>query len=970
VKLISLYIENFGGLSRYALDFEEGLTVVEAANGFGKTTLAEFLRAMFYGFPRKAKTLDKSRRQKYTPWNGGKFGGNLIFEAEGVRYRLERSFGTTPKGDTFQLIDLTTNKKTGRFTEEIGLELFGLDADAFERSTYLPQMAEVGNLTTDSIRSKLSNLLEDTNDVGNFEKAVAALKSKRSSYIPYRGSGGSVMQAQGCISRLQEQLRGVERLLPELSDCEKDICQLEQQNEDLTEECGQIRTAIRRASEAAAIGAVHRQEQDLSRHLEESLEKQRALESRYRGEIPETGITESARLVFSRLEILKSREVTEPEDLEAEAFLEENRSRFEAGLPSREELEACRSRCRDYFATLAEERSKGLSDSEKTQYEVLKPLFDAGKLDNQRLESLTKTNRELEEKKHQRAAAELAEEDDRKLRELEHYFAAGVPEEETLGLKQEELEQIRRLRQERRQLKDSAAQRPRVKASPLPMILFLIAGTALAAAGILLLVQRQFLWGGIALGAGALGLLGAVFAGIRMMRRREMEIEIRAEQQMIQTLTRRIEALEQPLRAFAARYSTDDVMATALYEIRDNREDYLALLEKQRQILEKQRLLDESMAALADVLRRELGEGNFADSILKLHRDRERFLNLQQELQQAGQEAAALHRRAEEMLEEIKAFLGSYGNPEPEDIHSALSELERSSDAYRRAEARVEKWKEEKHQQEQKIAECSRELNGFFERFGLERNQDVSSQLLSIRDDRKAWEETKEETERFSRALEQFRAEHRQQLAQPLPEAPEDLDELRAKEVRLNLDLAACADELLRKKQQHRQLKAQTEQIPLLMDDLQLWQEKKQEDQHRADILDDTMAFLEQARENLSLSYLGPIRRSFGGYMEKLWGQQEGKMLVTQDLQVQLERYGAARELGYFSAGQSDLVMLCMRLALVDALFEAENPVVILDDPFVNLDDEHTEQALKLLKELSEHRQILYLTCSSSRTPN
>ena len=51
-------------------------------------------------------------------------------------------------------------------------------------------------------------------------------------------------------------------------------------------------------------------------------------------------------------------------------------------------------------------------------------------------------------------------------------------------------------------------------------------------------------------------------------------------------------------------------------------------------------------------------------------------------------------------------------------------------------------------------------------------------------------------------------------------------------------------------------------------------------------------------------------------------------------------------------------------------VFASDNPVVILDDPFVNLDDEHTEQALKLLKELSQNRQILYLTCSSSRTPN
>ena len=58
MKLISLYIENFGCLHQYDLEFRDGLTVIREPNGFGKTTLAEFIRAMFYGFPRAAKTLD------------------------------------------------------------------------------------------------------------------------------------------------------------------------------------------------------------------------------------------------------------------------------------------------------------------------------------------------------------------------------------------------------------------------------------------------------------------------------------------------------------------------------------------------------------------------------------------------------------------------------------------------------------------------------------------------------------------------------------------------------------------------------------------------------------------------------------------------------------------------------------------------------------------------------------------------
>ena len=147
MKLISLYIENFGGLSQYTLQLGEGLTTVLEPNGFGKTTLAEFIRAMFYGFPRKSKNLDKSLRQKYAPWNGGCYGGYREFEHEGRCYRIERTFGSNPKGDTLSVIDLNTGRKTARFGEEPGQELFGLDADSFERSTYFPQQrSEADNL--------------------------------------------------------------------------------------------------------------------------------------------------------------------------------------------------------------------------------------------------------------------------------------------------------------------------------------------------------------------------------------------------------------------------------------------------------------------------------------------------------------------------------------------------------------------------------------------------------------------------------------------------------------------------------------------------------------------------------------------------------------------------------------------------------------------------------------------------------
>lgn len=51
----------------------------------------------------------------------------------------------------------------------------------------------------------------------------------------------------------------------------------------------------------------------------------------------------------------------------------------------------------------------------------------------------------------------------------------------------------------------------------------------------------------------------------------------------------------------------------------------------------------------------------------------------------------------------------------------------------------------------------------------------------------------------------------------------------------------------------------------------------------------------------------------------------------------------------------------------MDALFEHEKPPLILDDPFVNLDDHHMNYALELLKILAEQYQIVYLVCNTNR---
>jgi uncharacterized protein YhaN len=79
---------------------------------------------------------------------------------------------------------------------------------------------------------------------------------------------------------------------------------------------------------------------------------------------------------------------------------------------------------------------------------------------------------------------------------------------------------------------------------------------------------------------------------------------------------------------------------------------------------------------------------------------------------------------------------------------------------------------------------------------------------------------------------------------------------------------------------------------------------------------------------------------------------------------------GQLREVKWMSAGYQDLIGVCMRLALVDAMYQEEKPFLILDDPFVNLDEEKTTAGMTLLSNVAQEYQTIYFTCHSSREPS
>lgn len=204
MKIIKCHINNFGKLSDFTYDFDSKLNLINEENGFGKSTLCAFLKAMFYGFNNtRSKTLNENERKKFTPWQGGVYGGSLEFSCEKGEYRIERTFGEKQSLDTYRLINIKNGKESNDFTENIGEELFGIDLKGFEKCVYLGSELSDDKMPT-SVVSRLLGT-DDSDGLGGYEKALQTLQ-KRSKQYKTIGDKGIIPDKEREVSSLQNDI--------------------------------------------------------------------------------------------------------------------------------------------------------------------------------------------------------------------------------------------------------------------------------------------------------------------------------------------------------------------------------------------------------------------------------------------------------------------------------------------------------------------------------------------------------------------------------------------------------------------------------------------------------------------------------------------------------------------------------------------------------------------------------------------
>lgn len=235
MRLISCHIEGFGKLNNIDMEFTSGVNTILRENGWGKTTFAAFVKVMFYGFSGETKRNDiENERRRFRPWSGGAYGGELVFESGTNVYRVQRAFGGKKSEDTFALYDAETNAVSRDFTENIGYELFQIDARSFENTVYIGQNScQMG--TTDDINAKIGNIAATDSDINNYEKACQTIKSVVNRMSPNKRNGELYRQKMECaeLSEKARKRQYVCREIDRISAQRDKVCEKKMDNSEL-----------------------------------------------------------------------------------------------------------------------------------------------------------------------------------------------------------------------------------------------------------------------------------------------------------------------------------------------------------------------------------------------------------------------------------------------------------------------------------------------------------------------------------------------------------------------------------------------------------------------------------------------------------------------------------------------------------------------------------------------------------------
>ncbi len=920
MRLIKCHIENFGHLCNYDLDFRNGVTVIMERNGFGKTTFATFIKTMFYGLPiGGSNALIKNPRLKYKPWQGGKFGGWLIFEATAqelklanfenessdnpfmdaanksnvaqsdgtgpriladgnvspdqvFRFKVERYFGDTRKDDTFELTDPASNEKSEIFSEDLGLELFGIDAASFDRSVYMPQVHDMDDDEGMNLQVRLSHLVRETFDENNYDEAIDNLIEKRKTFKLYQGEGGSIYEAEKKIKEYEHQIGIVQEMQKKLDADEKQKVQMEADVKKLDLEIEGVRKHISDISKAQTEKIIAGQYSQIKNNVELLSKQYKRINEKYPKGFPNE---EEIEKLGENLELLnKQSSVVDSSEMyyENKRYIEENQDRFKDGVPSNEDFINLQGKCNECINMNSELKQLRIQ-SDEYMTEISQLVNDPLSVD---------------------------------------YIKSSVYE---------------------------------IIGQPKPVV-----------------SQQKS------------GFFSSLFSGSSNQKSPEEEEKERRNQVVANTKAKElasdhIETIKGQVE------SIKNEIEKIKEKIDQNQNEVVEFLKK----YEKDQSSSESSAMIAlsqlssrlTILQREC---DIFTSAQKMKSDWEINNSNKEEVRaKANKEVAELYKKYE--LKDFDYGLESYNN-----IKSGLADYNNIKRHYEDAKTNQSEFLRLNNTDDEKMTAMMERVKQFEEmnqKLLAEERQKRELEAQKALEAKKLEESQHQDSKKskISSAVNIHLLDDDNDEKKPADEkesviedtSVNSIDAFMNKQAKLNEQKNILLQNISKINAVTSSVMEKINELPAIEKNLMAVKAKMKSDIETCADIDQTIEQMQNAKEMINTGYLDKIRDSFSKYVKKFTNGSIGQVMIDTNLNVTISEQGQMRDLGHFSAGYEDIAMLCMRLALVDSLFSEKRGLLILDDPFINLDDDNLKYALNMLEQLGKEMQIIYLVCNSGR---
>ena len=884
MKIISCHIENFGKLSDVSFHFLDGCNVIFEENGWGKSTLAAFLKVMFYGFSNDKKRDDfENERKKYKPWQGGIYGGQLTFESNGKEYIILRTFGKKESEDTFLVKDKATNLEAKAFSKKIGEELFLIDSDSFLRTIYVSQN-DCETFVTGSINAKIGNLAENTGDINNFETVNDRLGSELNKLSPVRKTGS--------LSALKDEIVGLERSVQrgvQIDRAVKEILDLKEDRHKRLEEINTKKMDLQKISEKISfekdIQAQKQKYADLCEDFTKRKSDQEIAAVPFPGSIPEveelTDLIEFCANTSVLQNTMETNMLSEPEM----GTLRTLGNIYNQKLPSEQELSQMEDMVSDLSVIRVEIAKKQMTTDERNRYFEYQNRFKNGIPDQNQLDTISQSWSQRTEKKN------------------------------TLHLSRATLTTLRSVDEATR------IQNKGGKSTNLGSILLL--------AGVILLVLGIAAFA-FSMAAGLLGvLIGIVVSivGIVLMGSKKQVISKPVENPEITKLEQEIihnedfiGQTEAKVQDFCNCYGIDydeNNLQNALYSLKSDIKDYMALSEKKR-------------------------------------------------LSESG----TMEREYSEKSEQVSSFIRTYL---PEELHIEEDAYSKNLNTIR---MHINKYtvlltKNNTYQAAKKDYEQKKQaVQEFLQTLSIPIEPNFVHQLLQLKEKLMEYQKAKREFLKAKKAKEDFESNYpdieklrQYEMSTNLPSLEEINEEMNS--------LVALTEELRNSvrdyDRQLEKLEADSEQVACDERDLAFKQEEYDLLSTKYKRINLVQRYLRTAKENFTAKYMSPILESFQKYYNMLSKEEKSQYHVDANFNFKLDQYGDEHELKLMSTGYRDLTGICIRMSLIEAMYKNETPFLLFDDPFVNLDKEKINGGMELLEEISKRYQVIYFTCHESR---